>query len=168
MALIVKGRDFMWPVVLRENTITVDDKEDYMVSIKKYRSTKTFADVANEISIERTEYRPETVENIEKLAEQKIVEMLLNGNMFAGEYFIYKPSISGVFDSKGEPREGVQLSINVSGTALLREALGEVKFEIVDFRLENQVRTGRRRDAGRAPVGERAGSWNRHHRRPLQ
>ena len=46
MALIVKGRDFMWPVVLRENTITVDDKEDYMVSIKKYRSTKTFADVA--------------------------------------------------------------------------------------------------------------------------
>ena len=132
MALIVKGRDFMWPVVLRENTITVDDKEDYMVSIKKYRSTKTFADVANEISIERTEYRPETVENIEKLAEQKIVEMLLNGNMFAGEYFIYKPSISGVFDSKGEPREGVQLSINVSGTALLREALGEVKFEIVE------------------------------------
>ena len=132
MALIVKGRDFMWPVVLRENTITVDDKEDYMVSIKKYRSTKTFADVANEISIERTEYRPETVENIEKLAEQKIVEMLLNGNMFTGEYFIYKPSISGVFDSKGEPREGVQLSINVSGTALLREALGEVKFEIVE------------------------------------
>ena len=58
--------------------------------------------------------------------------MLLNGNMFAGEYFIYKPSISGVFDSKGEPREGVQLSINVSGTALLREALGEVKFEIVE------------------------------------
>ena len=46
MALIVKGRDFMWPVVLRENTITVEDKEDYMVSIKKYRSTKTFADVA--------------------------------------------------------------------------------------------------------------------------
>ncbi len=132
MALIVKGRDFMWPVVLRENTITVDDKEDYMVSIKKYRSTKTFADVANEISIERTEYRPETVEHIEKLAEQKIVEMLLNGNMFTGEYFIYKPSISGVFDSKGEPREGVQLSINVSGTALLREALGEVKFEIVE------------------------------------
>lgn len=132
MALIVKGRDFMWPVVLRENTITVEDKEDYMVSIKKYRSTKTFADVANEISIERTEYRPETVENIEKLAEQKIVEMLLNGNMFTGEYFIYKPSISGVFDSKGEPREGVQLSINVSGTALLREALGEVKFEIVE------------------------------------
>ena len=82
--------------------------------------------------IERTEYRPETVENIEKLAEQKIVEMLLNGNMFTGEYFIYKPSISGVFDSKGEPREGVQLSINVSGTALLREALGEVKFEIVE------------------------------------
>lgn len=122
----------MWPVVLRENTITVDDKEDYMVSIKKYRSTKTFADVANEISIERTEYRPETVEHIEKLAEQKIVEMLLNGNMFTGEYFIYKPSISGVFDSKGEPREGVQLSINVSGTALLREALGEVKFEIVE------------------------------------
>ena len=37
MALIVKGRDFMWPVVLRENTITVEDKEDYMVSIKKYR-----------------------------------------------------------------------------------------------------------------------------------
>ena len=71
-------------------------------------------------------------ENIEKLAEQKIVEMLLNGNMFTGEYFIYKPSISGVFDSKGEPREGVQLSINVSGTALLREALGEVKFEIVE------------------------------------
>ena len=132
MALIVKGRDFMWPVVLRENTITVEDKEDYMVSIKKYRSTKTFADVANEISIERTEYRPETVEHIEKLAEQKIVEMLLNGNMFTGEYFIYKPSISGVFDSKGEPREGVQLSINVSGTALLREALGEVKFEIVE------------------------------------
>ena len=58
--------------------------------------------------------------------------MLLNGNMFTGEYFIYKPSISGVFDSKGEPREGVQLSINVSGTALLREALGEVKFEIVE------------------------------------
>ena len=132
MALIVKGRDFMWPVVLRENTITVEDKEDYMVSIKKYRSTKTFADVANEISIERTEYRPETVEHIEKLAEQKIVEMLLNGNMFTGEYFIYKPSISGVFDSKGEPREGVQLNINVSGTALLREALGEVKFEIVE------------------------------------
>ena len=122
----------MWPVVLRENTITVEDKEDYMVSIKKYRSTKTFADVANEISIERTEYRPETVEHIEKLAEQKIVEMLLNGNMFTGEYFIYKPSISGVFDSKGEPREGVQLNINVSGTALLREALGEVKFEIVE------------------------------------
>ena len=132
MALIVKGREFMWPLTLRENTITVDDKEDYTASIKKYRSTKTFADVANEISIERTEYRPETVEHIEKLAEQKIVEMLLNGNMFAGEYFIYKPSISGVFNAKGEPREGVQLSINVSGTALLREALGEVKFEIVE------------------------------------
>ena len=132
MVLIVKGREFMWPLTLRENTITVDDKEDYTASIKKYRSTKTFADVANEISIERTEYRPETVEHIEKLAEQKIVEMLLNGNMFTGEYFIYKPSISGVFDSKGEPREGVQLSINVSGTALLREALGEVKFEIVE------------------------------------
>ena len=132
LIVIVKGREFMWPLTLRENTITVDDKEDYTASIKKYRSTKTFADVANEISIERTEYRPETVEHIEKLAEQKIVEMLLNGNMFAGEYFIYKPSISGVFNSKGEPREGVQLSINVSGTALLREALGEVKFEIVE------------------------------------
>ena len=133
MALNITDKTFTWPVVLRDNPITIDDKNDRIASLKKSGETQTYMDAAREIVRERTEYRPETIENICKLYEQKKVEMLLNGQAFISDYFHYQPVVQGSFKADGSvmPNSEVRFSINVAATDALRKILDEqVKYEI--------------------------------------
>ena len=130
----ITDKTFTWPVVLRDNPLT-EETNDRIVSLKKNDPTQTYADVAKEIVRERTEYRPETIENICKLYEQKKVEMLLNGQSFISDYFLYQPAVQGSFDKDGVVMEGseVRYLINVVTTSALRKILdAQVKLNIVE------------------------------------
>lgn len=54
---------YKWYYDLRENTITKDVQEDYVVLLRKLLSL-TPKDLALRIAEERTEYRADTIENI--------------------------------------------------------------------------------------------------------
>ena len=73
-----KTQTYVWPVELRENKIT-EQTDDYTASVKTFNDTKTMEDVARDITRERTEYRLDTILNIEKLVAEKIRHFLYSG-----------------------------------------------------------------------------------------
>lgn len=63
---MVDTKKTVWLFDLRENTMTKEVTNDYTANVRKLKS-KTVSDIAAEIVSERTEYRPETIENIVRL-----------------------------------------------------------------------------------------------------
>ncbi len=86
----------VWLFDLRENTITKDVTNDYTANVRKLKS-KTVSDIAAEIVSERTEYRPETIENIVRLYQDKVMDNLCEGNIVTDSLGTYTPSIAGNF-----------------------------------------------------------------------
>lgn len=86
----------VWLFDLRENTMTKDVTNDYTANVRKLKS-KTVSDIAAEIVSERTEYRPETIENIVRLYQDKVMDNLCEGNIVTDSLGTYTPSITGSF-----------------------------------------------------------------------
>ena len=70
-----------WYFDLRENTITLDEKEDYEAIPRKMLSL-TPIDLAKWIAEERTEYRIDTIENIINIYEDMLIKALCGGNTY--------------------------------------------------------------------------------------
>lgn len=104
----------VWLFDLRENTITKDVTNDYTANVRKLKS-KTVTDIAAEIVKERTEYRPETIENIVRLYQDKLMDNLCEGNIVTDSLGSYTPAITGNFigTSGAFDREKHACTVNV-------------------------------------------------------
>ena len=71
--------NYKWFFDLEEYTMTKDVKEDYIAKVKTLKSL-TIEGVANAIAAERTEYRPGTIVNICNLVDEKIRQLVCQGN----------------------------------------------------------------------------------------
>ena len=75
--------------------MTKDVTNDYTANVRKLKS-KTVSDIAAEIVSERTEYRPETIENIVRLYQDKVMDNLCEGNIVTDSLGTYTPPPSRV------------------------------------------------------------------------
>lgn len=117
----------VWLFDLRENTITRDVTNDYMANVRKLKS-KTVSDIASEIVSERTEYRPETIENIVRLYQDKVMDNLCAGNIVTDSLGTYMPSITGNFIGTSgaiDPKKHA-CTVNVSLSKEFRERISGV------------------------------------------
>lgn len=87
--------NYKWFFDLEEYTMTKDVKEDYIAKVKTLKSL-TIEGVANAIAAERTEYRPETIVNICNLVDEKIRQLVCQGNTVVTGSALYSPSITGL------------------------------------------------------------------------
>ena len=117
----------VWLFDLRENTITKDVTNDYTANVRKLKS-KTVSDIAAEIVSERTEYRPETIENIVRLYQDKLMDNLCEGNIVTDSLGTYTPSITGNFigTSGAFDREKHACTVNVALSKEFRERISGV------------------------------------------
>ncbi|MCS2890047.1 DUF4469 domain-containing protein [Parabacteroides faecis] len=120
--------NYVWSFDLVENTMTKDVKEDYVASVRTGKSF-TIKDIANEIAAERTEYRIETIENVSKLVDEKIRQIVCNGGTVVTDTALYSPSISGIFmGDKGTIDPNVnKCAVNIAPSQAMRTEVAKVE-----------------------------------------
>ena len=120
-------KDYVWRYDLKENAMTKDVKEDYVASVVTLHSM-TVDDIARAIVAERTEYRVDTIVNIANLIDEKIRQLVCQGNTVITGSALYAPSITGVFMGKsGTFNPDVNAcTVNVSPSQALRNEVAMV------------------------------------------
>lgn len=118
---------YKWQFDLDENYLTKDVKEDYTAKVKTIKSMG-IQDIADAISRERTEYRPDTIVNIGNLIDEKIRQLVCQGNTVVTGSAQYSPSISGIFlGNHGTINPAVnKCIINVAPSAAMRAEVEKV------------------------------------------
>ena len=126
-----KKQAYVWPLELRENKIT-ERTDDYTASVKTFSDTKSLEYIAKEIVRERTEYRLDTILNIEKLVAEKIRHFLYSGYSVMTENVRFSPTITGSFDSHGEllDDKSMKCGVNVTVNQIVKDGLAGVKLYI--------------------------------------
>lgn len=107
--------------------MTKDVKEDYVASVVTLHSM-TVDDIARAIVAERTEYRVDTIVNIANLIDEKIRQLVCQGNTVVTGSAFYSPSITGVFMGKNgtfDPDVNA-CTVNVSPSQALRDEVTTV------------------------------------------
>ncbi|MCD7848910.1 MAG: DUF4469 domain-containing protein [Parabacteroides sp.] len=125
--MVTIAKVYKWLFDLEENSLTKDVKEDYTAKVKTIKSMN-LTDIANEISLERTEYRPETIVNIGNLIDEKIRQLVCAGNTVTTGSAQYAPTITGVMiGNKGIIDPAVNKCIvNVIPSAAMRAEVAKV------------------------------------------
>ncbi|CAK7062630.1 MAG: hypothetical protein PARBA_02340 [Parabacteroides sp.] len=119
--------NYKWFFDLEEYTMTKDVKEDYIAKVKTLKSF-TIEGVANAIAAERTEYRPETIVNISNLVDEKIRQLVCQGNTVVTGSALYSPSITGLLiGTTGAINPEINKCIvNVAPSAAMRAEVAKV------------------------------------------
>lgn len=124
------NEDYKWFFDLEEYTMTKDIKEDYTARVKNLHSLGV-QDIARAISAERTEYRVETLVNIANLIDEKIRQLVCQGNTVVTGSALFSPSLTGVFmGNTGAVDPAVnRCVINIAPSAAMRAEVARVKPE---------------------------------------
>ena len=119
--------NYKWFFDLEEYTMTKDVKEDYIAKVKTLKSL-TIEGIANAIAAERTEYRPETIVNICNLVDEKIRQLVCQGNTVVTGSALYSPSITGLLiGTTGAINPDINKCIvNVAPSAAMRAEVAKV------------------------------------------
>lgn len=120
-------QNYTWRFDLKENAMTKDVKEDYVASVVTLHSM-TVADIAQAIVAERTEYRADTIVNIANLIDEKIRQLVCQGNTVVTGTALYAPSITGVFMGKSgnfDPKVNA-CSVNIIPSQAMRAEVAKV------------------------------------------
>ena len=119
--------NYKWFFDLEEYTMTKDVKEDYIAKVKTLKSL-TIEGIANAIAAERTEYRPETIVNISNLVDEKIRQLVCQGNTVVTGSALYSPSITGLLiGTTGAINPEINKCIvNVAPSAAMRAEVAKV------------------------------------------
>ena len=119
--------NYKWFFDLEEYTMTKDVKEDYIAKVKTLKSL-TIEGIANAIAAERTEYRPETIVNICNLVDEKIRQLVCQGNTVVTGSALYSPSITGVLiGTTGSINpDANKCIINITPSAAMRAEVAKV------------------------------------------
>lgn len=137
-------KKYVWKFDLEEYLMTKDVLEDYVGKIKAIQ-TFYMPDVARFISEERTEYRPDTIVNIAGLIDNKIRQLVCQGNNVVTGNVQLSPAIGGLFLGKTgtvDPAKNKPI-INMIPTAAMRAEVEKVTLEF----------SGNVRDMGGANIG---------------
>lgn len=135
--------EYKWFFDLEEFTMTKDVTNDYSATVRRVRSL-TIEDVAKAICAERTEYRPETLVNTCKLIDEKIRQLVCQGNTVVTGTAQYSPTLAGLFiGTTGELKPENKCIVNVSPAVALRQEVAKVKAEF----------SGRVKNLGGARIG---------------
>lgn len=128
--------EYKWYFDLRDNSMTTDDKEDY-VAVPRRLLTITPKEVAARVAEERTEYRAETVENVVRIYESVLIKMLCEGNSYVSDAFRCRPSITGIFTRSGivDPDKN-RCQITVSPSTGIQDAVKKVVPEFSKYVLD--------------------------------
>lgn len=118
-----------WSFDLKENLLTTDIKDDY-TAVQRKVLTLYPADLAKLIAEERTEYRQQTITNIEEFVEEMIIRQVCQGNIVVTKAATYMPSIVGSFTAEGVVDPDVNKpQVNVVISDEFRRALTDVSLE---------------------------------------
>lgn len=121
-------KDYVWLFDLEEFTMTKDVLNDYTGTVKTLRSLG-IPDIAKAIAAERTEYREKTLANICQLIDEKIRQLVCQGNIVTTGSAVYSPSLLGVFiGNKGIVDPAVnKCVVNISPSGEMRAEVAKVK-----------------------------------------
>lgn len=121
-------KDYVWLFDLEEFTMTKDVLEDYTGTVKTIRSLG-ITDIAKAIAAERTEYREKTLVNICQLIDEKIRQLVCQGNSIVTGSAVYSPSLVGIFmGNKGVVDPAVnKCVVNISPSVEMRAEVAKVK-----------------------------------------
>lgn len=110
---------------LYDNALT--EKEGDCTARPRINGTLYNADIARRIVEKRTEYRPETIENILTMADEEKSIGLASGMSVVDGVGQYLPQIKGVFDKPTDPFDPTKHTLFVAYTAgkMLRKKLKE-------------------------------------------
>lgn len=118
-----------WSFDLKENLLTTDIKDDY-TAVQRKVLTLYPEDLAKLIAEERTEYRQQTITNIEEFVEEMIIRQVCQGNIVVTKAATYMPSIVGSFTAEGVVDPSVNKpQVNVVISDEFRRALTDVSLE---------------------------------------
>ena len=118
-----------WSFDLKENLLTTDIKDDY-TAVQRKVLTLYPEDLAKLIAEERTEYRQQTITNIEEFVEEMIIRQVCQGNIVVTKAATYMPSIVGSFTAEGLVDPDVNKpQVNVAISDEFRKALADVSLE---------------------------------------
>lgn len=141
---MAETKEYVWMFDLQDNPITKDVKEDRVAKVRTLRSV-TIEDIARDIVRERTEYRLDTIVGIANLIDEKIRQLVCQGNTVVTGSAQYSPSITGVFTGETgvfDPAVNA-LGVNIVPSKALRDEVQKVRPEF----------TGRVKDLGGARIG---------------
>ncbi|MCS2889594.1 DUF4469 domain-containing protein [Parabacteroides faecis] len=119
--------NYVWSFDLSEYTMTKDVKEDYTAVVQSKKSL-TIDDVARAISAERTEYRVDTIKNINTLVDEKIRQLVCDGYTVVTGSAQYAPSVTGLFiGDKGVVDPAVnKCEVNITPSQAMRAEVAKV------------------------------------------
>lgn len=120
-------KSYEWSFDLNEYTMTKDVKEDYTAQVRTLKSMG-MKEIALEISIERTEYRVDTIVNIGNLIDEKIRQLVASGHIITTGSAQYSPSLTGVFiGDKGVVDPAVsKCEVNITPSQAMRAEVAKV------------------------------------------
>lgn len=123
-------KKYVWKFDLEEYLMTKDVLEDYIAKVKAIQ-TFYLPDVARIITEERTEYRPDTIVNITAMIEEKIRQLICQGNNVVTGNVQFSPAVGGLFLGKTGVVDSAKNKpiINMIPTAALRAETDQVALE---------------------------------------
>jgi hypothetical protein len=129
----MKANEHNWKIWLRTNYLTQDVENDYSGEVSTLGDTLRNEDLARRIIKGRSEMRYETILSILNERDNIVMESLLDGSSVQDGVMHLSPNVTGVWigsDRTIDPTRQ-KASVSISPTALLREALTNVKMEIL-------------------------------------
>jgi hypothetical protein len=96
LIIVATKKVYEWEFDLGEYLMTSDVLEDYVARMKTRRSLAE-DDLIGEITVERTDIRPETFRLCNQLMSDKIIKKVCDGHIVSTATATYVPTILGVF-----------------------------------------------------------------------
>lgn len=122
--------NYTWNFDLRENSLTSDVTNDYTAIVRTNKSL-TISDIASSIASDRTDLREDTINIVAKLIDDKIRQLVCQGNTVVTNNAIYTPVITGNFIGKeGTLGDNNKCKVSITPSSTFRSdiALVEAKF----------------------------------------
>lgn len=141
-------RNYIWQFVLQPNSLSKDVMDDYIAKFRQVNGSKTFDDVIDGVVSERIVYQRETVFELAIKIFNKILDFLCDGYIVQTPLATFIPTVSGVFDSKGEPYGDsvMEKSISMIPTNDTRNEVMKVRVIFIDREDEGGAAINRIKD----------------------
>ncbi|MDR1679466.1 MAG: DUF4469 domain-containing protein [Prevotellaceae bacterium] len=119
-------KNYEWLFYLIENSVSKEEGDK--IAKVQSKKTKTIEDIAEEIVLQRTEYRKDTIVNVIKLVNSMKLEFLLQGEKVNDGFSMFEPAITGNFSNGTDFVDGVHhCVINGRVTGNVSAMLTQVK-----------------------------------------